>query len=152
MLSDATFRSLLERGDVLVRDGDSYRPLATGDSGRRMYLRLSEGTYTVLAFTAGGIDGPGVGPQRVRIGIGGSVSDAVRDANAAAAPYTGVVGSCLKAYVLFLVALAVVGMAAVALFGDYGQRGLVQMYPVPSAVIAAIVIWIAIDRRHRRRR
>ncbi|MEN6643986.1 MAG: hypothetical protein ABFE08_16235 [Armatimonadia bacterium] len=151
MLSAATFGSLLERGDVLVKDGDAYRPLAANDAHRRMYVRLSDGTHVMLAFTGGGTDGPGAAPQRVRIDIGGSVADAVRDANVAAAPYTSVVGSCLKAYVLFLVGVAVVGMAAVALFGDYGQPGLLARYPFQSAVIAAIVIWIVIARRRRRR-
>jgi len=152
MLSEATLRSLMERGDVYVRDGDSYRPLTAGDGGRRTYLRLSDGTHTMLTFTSDGADGPGTAPQRVKLDIAGSVSDAARDLNAAAAPYTGPVGSCLTAYVLFIVGLMLVLMLAMALFGDYGQPGLLASYPVPSAVIAAIVVWIVIARRRRRGR
>ena len=154
MMSEATFQSLLARGDVLVKDGEAYRPLAEGDIHRRMYLHLSDGTYTLLGFTASGVDGPAPvpSPQRVVIDIVGSLDDSVSQVVRAVKPVTEVVKGCVLVW-LALMAVIVGGlMLLVLLFGDGGAPGLLQTSPVAVAVIVVVVVAVVVILATRRRR
>ena len=152
MMSEATFQSLLARGDVLVKDGGAYRPLAEGDIHRRMYLHLSDGTYTLLGFTASGVDGPAPvpPPQRVVIDIVGSLDDSVSQVVRAVKPVTEVVKGCVLVW-LALMAVIVGGlMLLTLLFGDNGAPGLVQENPSLVVGVAFVVIVLLVTSRKRR--
>lgn len=136
MISDATFRSLLARGDVFVRDGDTYRPLAAGDAERRMYIRTGD-SHTLLGFTAGGVE-PEAPPQRIVIDVNGTLASTVDEIDQAAHPYGESVKGCCLAYVLVVAGMTVLG-------------GLVEASPRWTLVLVVMVLGIIIARRLGRR-
>lgn len=135
MISDATFRSLLARGDVFVRDGDTYRPLAAGDAERRMHIRTGD-SYTLLGFTAEGVE-PEPPPQRVVIDINGTLSNTVGEIDQATRPYSGSVQGCCLAYVLVVGALMLLG-------------GLVEAFPTQTLILVVVLACLLIARKVRR--
>lgn len=134
MIGEATLRGLVNGGDTYVKDGDDYR-LATMDDGhRRLYTPLSDGRYTLLDFTATGIDGPEpsvegqevpppaplpINPipgdtslpqeRRVTVDVNQTLNDVVEDGIQAVKPAWDWFRSCLFWFLLVVVGGGIIG-------------------------------------------
>jgi len=119
-MSDRSFASLVARGDIYVRDGNSYRIITQTDNGQDLFVKLHDGSYSNYPPIYDGRNHPAPGlerPMSARDEIDETVRDVIKDTEKVVSSiYHGigcflhVIGKIILVYIIAWIVVVVWGL------------------------------------------